>query len=210
MKYRLLTLLIIAVAGQCSIAARTAADIMAKAPRSVLPLLSYDTRLDMIDYFNSGMTTASANVMEGKARITAMADNEVAFETSSASLYQIALLPAGSDTIVAVVRTIMTPAPDSDVSFYTTAWQPLDNPKYFVEASIESWLTRDGMRRRYDIEDKVPFIIASYSYDPESATLTATQAFERYLSTEDFSAIKPFVKDRIIYKWNGKRFKIVK
>lgn len=210
MKYRILTLFLIAAVAHFSMTARTAADLMAKAPRSVIPLLANDTRLDMIDYFNSGMTTPSANIMEGKARVTAMNDRSVTFETTSASSYQIALLPAGNDTIVAVVRTIMTPAPDSDIALYTTSWQPLNTSRYFTEAGIEQWLTREGMRNRRDIADKIPFMIASFIYDPESATLTATQALEQYLSAEDYTEVKKFVKPSIIYKWTGKRFKPVK
>lgn len=210
MKYRLLTLLMIAMATHFSVAARTAADLMAKAPRTILPLLAHDTRLDMIDYFNSGMSTPSSNIMEGKARVTAMSDRSVTFEATSASSYQIALLPAGSDTIVAVVRTVMTPAPDSDISLYTTGWQPLDTQRYFTESGIESWLTREGIRKFRDIENIIPFVIASYVYDPESATLTASQSFEQYLSKEDYTSLKQYVKPSIMYKWTGKRFKAIK
>ena len=55
----------------------TASRAFAEAPQSVFPLLDHNTRLDMIDYFNSGMTTASKNNMDGKSRITALTPNKV-------------------------------------------------------------------------------------------------------------------------------------
>ncbi len=44
----------------------TATEAFSSAPASVLPLIDYITRLDMIDYYNSGSATASKNVMQGR------------------------------------------------------------------------------------------------------------------------------------------------
>ena len=46
-------------------AARTAADLFAAAPAAVIPTLAANTRLDMLDYFRSGLPTASANTLDG-------------------------------------------------------------------------------------------------------------------------------------------------
>lgn len=41
----------------------TASKAFADAPASVFPLLNRNARLDMIDYFNGGMSTASTNAL---------------------------------------------------------------------------------------------------------------------------------------------------
>ncbi len=71
----------------------TAKQVFAEAPQSVFPLLDHDTKLDMIDYFEGGMSTASKNAMEGKSRITAMSPEKLGIAMSEASEYELCLLP---------------------------------------------------------------------------------------------------------------------
>lgn len=81
----------------------TAAQAFVAAPRQVFPMLDNNARLDMIDYFNSGMATGTANSLKGKSRIAALSTLSMSISMTEASDYQLALLPAGSDTIIAVI-----------------------------------------------------------------------------------------------------------
>ncbi|MDE6263731.1 MAG: DUF3256 family protein, partial [Paramuribaculum sp.] len=82
----------------------TASKAFADAPQNVFPLLDHNTKLDMIDYFNSGMATASKNAMDGKSRITAITPAKVDISMTDASTYELALLPtADGHTVVALI-----------------------------------------------------------------------------------------------------------
>ena len=75
------------------VSARTAADFFADAPVGVIDTFDRNTRLDMLDYFRNGMTTASQNVFGGQSRITALSDSSLTVEISSRSRMQFAMLP---------------------------------------------------------------------------------------------------------------------
>lgn len=50
----------------------TASQAFVEAPRSVLPLLDRNARLDMLDYFNGGLTTKTSNKLNGSSAVTAV------------------------------------------------------------------------------------------------------------------------------------------
>ena len=121
----LAALLLLAVCSPAMMARLTAAGAFTDAPASLFPLLDRNTRLDMIDYYNSGSATASQNAMQGKSRIIALNPDDIKISMTDASSYQISLLPTGNDTIVAVIQTVATPAHAGHVNFYSRTWQEL-------------------------------------------------------------------------------------
>ena len=62
------------------------------APDEVLPLLPQNTRLDMLDYFSSGMSTFSPNATRGNARIVLNEPSKLQAVLSRDSNIQIALV----------------------------------------------------------------------------------------------------------------------
>ena len=68
---RKLTLLLTAILMWHGTKAMTASEAFADAPASVFPSIDRMTRLDMLDYFHSGVETATANTLGGKSRIIA-------------------------------------------------------------------------------------------------------------------------------------------
>lgn len=83
-------LLIVAAAAVALIApsaraSLTASKAFASAPQSVFPLLDTNTRLDMIDYYNSNLSTPSPNRLDGRSRITSLSDKVASIELTQAS-----------------------------------------------------------------------------------------------------------------------------
>ena len=98
----------------------TATDAFVRMPRTLMPLLSHNQRLDMVDYFNGGFSDhREVNSLGGDAWITAISPTSLTVQTANADRVAITLLPSKSDTIIAVVETIATPIPDSSVNFST-------------------------------------------------------------------------------------------
>ncbi len=113
-----LTILGICASAGSAYAQLNATNAFASAPQSVFPLLDKNARLDMIDYFASGSDTPSRNKLDGSSRISELNDYSVKIKMTDASDYQLAILPAGSDSLIAVISTVATPAHDSHISFY--------------------------------------------------------------------------------------------
>ncbi len=205
--------LIILIAAMASFAMAypqlTATEAFSSAPASVLPLIDYITRLDMIDYYNSGSATASKNVMQGQSRITALSPMSVSVSVTSASECQIALLPMRGDTAIVCIETVMTPTPDSRVSVYDRDWKPLSGSSFAMPA-VSGWLTPEGKKQADIVESQVPFMLASAQYSPETDTLVLTNRLSDFLSDDVYGLVKPYLLPSITYKWNSSRFVPVK
>lgn len=182
----------------------TASRAFADAPASVFPLLNRNVRLDMIDYFNGGMTTASTNALQGKSRITALAPDDLKIAMTDASSYQLVILPAQGDSIIGLIQTVATPAHDSHITFYSRDWKQLDTNPVFTAPSLEDWLTPVAKKSGADIS-LVPFMLAGYVYDPSSSTLTLTNNLSEFLSPDVYSIVGGNLMPTIIYKWDGRK-----
>lgn len=183
----------------------TASEVFADAPQSVFPLLDHNTRLDMIDYFNNGMNTPSANLLNGKSRVTSLTPMKVGVEMTDASTYEIALLPAKSDTLVAVISTVATPTPDSRLTVYSRDFSEVPGAA-FVRPEVKDWLTPEGKKNSSEVDMLVPFMLVSYSYDPASQTLTLTNNTGSFLSADVYEIVKPYLMPSLTYRWDGSKF----
>lgn len=207
MKKILLTLAVVftALASNAEVKARQA---FANAPTGVFMLLDRNDRLDMIDYFDSNLSSPVNNALNGKSRITAMTDDIMTIEMTPSSTYTLALLrgEAEADDVIALIITVSTPAKDSRISFYSASdWTPLDSRKIFSEPELKTWLTPDGQKNTALVEGIVPFIMAEYNYDPATSKLTLTSDLATFLSTDMYDMIKEYLRPSLDYSWTGKK-----
>lgn len=204
---------VMAWVGCCQCMATTdVVDLFVKAPRSVLPLLEPSVRLDMIDYFRSGMSTPSANVMGGQARVTSLSDHVLTIEISEASALQMVLLPVDTKRqVICCIFTLKTPQPDSWIEFYSTDWSRLGTEKYFKEPSVSDWLTKEGRRHVDRVKDLFPFVLASYvcTYpdNSTSCTLLVRNEMSSYFDQEQYNEVNSWFCPALTYIWTGKMFK---
>lgn len=187
----------------------TASKAFATAPQSVFPLLDANTRLDMIDYYNSNLSTPSANRLDGQSRITALSDKVLTVEMTPSSTYDIIILP-GNAPVIGMVTTLATPAPDSHISFYDGDWKQLETNKLFVKPVLADWLTEEGKKNRSDVELMLPFLLIGYSWDPATMLLTLTNNTNRFLAADIYQIIEPYMLGQLVYRWNGRKFEPVK
>lgn len=188
----------------------TAADAFKAAPRKVFPLLENDTKLDMLDYFNSGMSTPSTNVLKGKSRITAQTPQMLEISMTDASTYQLVVLPAQSGSVVVLITTVATPAPDSKMTVYTSDWSDNVTARLFEKPQLRDWLTAEGRKNFDEVEMTVPFLLISYRLDPSTGVLTMTNNTEQFMSEEMYDIVRPCLLASLSYRWNGKKFEKMK
>lgn len=184
----------------------TAAKAFSTMPDKLMPLLDRSTRLDMIDYFNSGSSTPSKNSMAGQSRIMELTPQTAVVQLSPASTCEIALLPAGSDTLIAVISTVATPAPDSKLHVYTSDWSRDLTSQVFTAPQLTDWLTGDGRKNIAEVETMVPFMLAGGKYDPATGSYVLTNNVSQFLTEEVYKPMSGYFQPTLVYKWNGKRF----
>ncbi len=179
------------------------------APQSVFPLLERSTRLDMIDYYNSNLATASKNNLDGQSRITAMSPKQLDLEMTGSSTASLVIMP-GTQGLIGIITTVATPAADSRIDFYTPEWEHLTTENYFKRPELADWLTAEGKQNMGDVEAFVPFVLMSYSINPDSGELTVTNNTSAFLPQEISEMVEGYLKPSLTYTWNGKKFQLKK
>ncbi len=188
----------------------TVADVFKSAPKSVLPLLDANTRLDMIDYFNSGMSSRTSNMLQGKSDITSMSSESMTIKMTAASSCQMALLTMDGEKVIMVINTVATPALDSKMTMYTSDWTKDITSKVFAAPSMTEWLTSAGRKNKSEVESLVPFMIVGYEFDSGTGVLTLTNNASNFLAEDIYNKVKPYLLSQKQYKWSGKKFEPVK
>ncbi|MDE6651479.1 MAG: DUF3256 family protein [Paramuribaculum sp.] len=185
----------------------SASRAFAEAPQTVFPLLDHNTRLDMIDYFNSGMTTPSKNAMDGKSRITALSPVKLEISMTDASTYELAVLPTSDgDSVIALITTVATPAPDSQMAIFSKDWSRNLTNTAFSKPTLADWLTDEGKDNIGEVEGIVPFLLVSYSYNPDTQKLEITNNTAKFVSPELYELVAPSLKKTMSFSWNGSKF----
>ncbi len=185
----------------------SAAGVFTSAPSEIFPLLDRNARLDMYDYFTGGFENSTANSLKGESRITAMSPMAMSIDMTPASTCEISLLPtAGGDTIVALITTVRTPVPDSHINFYDRKWTELSVKKYISLPNLNDWLTNTGNKAFATVAETIPFLLTSFTYNPDTKCLTLTDHTGEFLSEDDYEIVKPYLREKITYVWNGKKF----
>lgn len=189
-----------------SMAELTAADAFTSAPQNVFPLLDRNTRLDMVDYVKSGLSTPSQNSLQGRSAITELTPQALTVKMSDSSAAQIAVLQGAKGEVIALISTVATPGLDSTIRFYDSSWKPLDGAAFFSKPGWNEWLTDNGRENREEVTMQVPFMLASYRIDPASSQLVLTNNLSRFLDKDVYSMIESYLRPSLTYSWNGKKF----
>lgn len=208
MKHKLTQLFIILfiALGAMRAEAITVREAFTSAPRQVLPLLDRNTRLDMLDYYDSGINKESTNTMDGTSSIISLSPQAVSVKLTDASEVTIALLPAAPDTLVAVIQTVQTPAPDSHIAIYSPDWKRTLTTQVFRQPTLADWLTSEGKKNLSMVQQLVPFLLIDYSLDPTSGTLTLKNNTKNFLSADIYEIVASFIKPSLTYRWDGRKF----
>ena len=110
-------------------------DVFKQMPNSVLPTLSENNRLDMLDFMASKMKAEVTNRLGGKSEMTVLTDTTLTIRMSEALQVEMLLLKpedaAGADSqVICLIETFGRDSLslDSQVSFFTISWEKLNKP----------------------------------------------------------------------------------
>ena len=197
--------------------AKTIRDLFASEPNNIFMLLSNRTRLDMLDYYDSGQKVAASNRLSGNdtsSQLIDVTENSISLQLTDATRIDMLLYKQGNDSVVAVVRTALLPAADSQIAFYDPNWNLLSKTKIFEEPALDDFIVpgtdKDAVAT---INDIVKFPIISYEIaDADATTITAHLNLEQFLSADDWAKVKTHLRTTLTYSRKGRsaKFKLQK
>ena len=164
-------------------------QVLKMMPTEMVPYLSENNRLDMIDFVESNMKAEVSNLLDGKTTLMALNDSYASLKLNDAVSMQLVLLDVSepvdsASQIICVIRNYSAGLKDSQVEFYSVNWKRLDAAHY-VSLPSEGYVA--------DLIDEVP----------AKLTLTISRAFDRP-ATEEQQEVEKMLTT---LKWDGNSFK---
>lgn len=153
-----------------------------------------------------------ATKIGGEYKRLALSADYLSLETSEIGSLQIKLLPLVNNTdIVAVITTVCGLACDSQIEFYTTSWLPLDKGSLFPEIQYDQFLQIEN-HSDPNVTDNISSILdlnpIKLSFSPSDNDIKVEYDIQKYLSSEDYKLVSPFLKKSpLILKWDKSAYK---
>lgn len=183
--------------------AREARDFFVEAPPQVVPMLETNARLDMIDYFATGLSTPSANTLNGRSRITAISPEAVEVSMSRDATLQMVVVPSGADTTIVVIETVLTPVADSSVSLYRASdWKQL--PPVALPGA-KAFLDPAKAKEARGVE-MPSMMFVSCSYIPDSGLFRFTNNTAGYYTSVDTPEALKLLRPYVDMRLKGRKF----
>lgn len=192
-----LALFLLCITALTALHARSAMDFFLTAPQTVMAYADSASRLDMRDYYESGVKKAVTARM-GAVTLDSVAERILHMRLDSVGEVTVAVVPVKNDTVIAVIETVRTPLPVSRVHFYNKDWSE--------------------RRRQPEMPDAYDFGATTYpqlffmsmEYDPEGNVFRAVNhTSERYRPSELPDNIAEMKKE-LTLRYDGKKFKALK
>jgi len=188
-------------------------EVFTQMPDSILPYLSHNNKLDLIDFIDSGMTAEITNEFDDKTRLEMLTDNYLHLKSSSASHIEMKLLPYENavdsvDSVVCVLTSFGEEQPvESVIRFYTTKWNVVDIESPMNLNVSELIVCPDTMsQERFDfLRRMISPLIFTGSLSPTENSMEIKISLP-ILSTEDKRSVAPLLRSKNL-KWDGTRFK---
>lgn len=189
--------------------ARNMRDLIKEMPDSVMPLLTLNNRLDMIDYLDSGMKAEISNKFGGKSEMTVIKDDYVNIKMSERSNVAFKLLPFGSDSIICMIHTTQSIADDSRMRFFSTQWKQLPEKSFFSQPVADDFVLRPDTLTDIEfrnLRNKIDATFVKIDFVDDLTDIVLTFTTPQYMSEDDRKAVAPCLREQIRMKWNGVRF----
>lgn len=190
LRYIILLLLLLTLT---SARARTAADFFLDMPNKHLPLLDRNTRLDMLDYFNAGLETASKTGLGGQARILSNHPDRILMQVSRDATVEIAVVKTGNDTIVALIETVKTPIHDSSITLMNKDYS---NPRSIEMPGVEMMAGKDNIKALKDMP-MPEMIFISASFDPDNNAFVFTDNTTEYYPADELPEAAKLMRKQV-------------
>lgn len=118
---KLLTILaLLVVSMSCN--AQTIKEIFQALPDTILPSLSKNDRLDLIDLIENKMENEVTNQLRGRSRMTLLTANLTKVQLSELAEVQMCRLSTPNSYLICLIHSVKTETWDSNICFYNPNW----------------------------------------------------------------------------------------
>lgn len=102
-------------------------DVFKAMPDSLLPYLTTNNRLDLIDFVDANMKSEITNLMEGKTQMTALTDDSLSLQLNELVVLDLCLEPVDTGTVVCLRKTytISDQQKQTTEERFTLDWQSI-------------------------------------------------------------------------------------
>lgn len=178
-----------------------------------LQLLDVDTKAVMV-YFATEMDSLVdvPTQLGGMARIEKLTPDYIKVGVTEVSTFEMRTLPTKKDSIFVAVHTVRGQAADSRIDFYDKYMAKIDDKKLFAKPKLKDFfdIPRGSLTKMSEIEQMVGFTTIEYSLNDEDNTLRARLTVDKHMNQDDYNIIRLFLRDSIVYDWDGKRYRLRK
>ncbi|MBR1547332.1 MAG: DUF3256 family protein [Prevotella sp.] len=163
-------------------------DFFKQMPDSIVPYLSTNNRLDMLDFWDSNMKVDVKNDLDGRSQLVALSDTALTLKLNSAYQMQMVMLDVSTPVdsvakIVCVIRTLGSDIKESVIDFYSARWHKQEASRYI----------------------DVPRTIFVADWSPASSVLTLTPSSSR-IEPPANEEQKNVTEESINLKWQRDKF----
>lgn len=179
-------------------------------PEDIIDLLTRDTRMDMLDYFDADSTYVAVNNLRGPSEIMRLTSDFMGVRVTPSSTLQLKVLKMknGGDIVMAIY-TIGEEGNtmESEIRFFDSNMKELPADKFFKTPKLSDFFDTKGYQTSMkEIEEMIPYYTVAYDAGPDNAEITARLALGDILTVEDEAIVSLLMKPALHYAWNGKKF----
>lgn len=201
-----LAAIVIGLAATAAAGEGPAGRFFADAPDDFLLTVPRTARLDMLDYFRFGSSRPTPDEFGTDSRIIAESPACITVEIG-ATRRQLAVLPAGRDTLLAVVTTVALPARASAIELFHKDFSAASQKPLAEVGRYSDWFVAGAFDSVPDLELTLPFVPAEASFDSTATRLVLHNNAKEYLTAADYQRLHPLMLDSLTYDVAKGRFK---
>lgn len=192
----------------------TIKNVLCNMPESIVPYIGEEQREEICKFTSETDTIKIKNKLNGSTEVTLSGDDFARINLNKSAMLQIKLLPLNDTTqIICMVKTMTTPVKESDVSFYSTDWTPIDNcfglpQKNEAENPAETFAQRPDTMSENKYEELLGYFEPVTIYadiNPKENIITYSISVP-LASKAERNELKAIIKPKS-YKWDGYNFK---
>lgn len=107
------------------------ADLFKVMPDSLMPYLTNNNRLDMIDFMEAKMKAEVTNLLEGKSEMTMLSDDSLCIRVSDVLQVKLMLVERDDSVVVSMQKNyqISEHQVEKTVQYFSSTWCPLSLPE---------------------------------------------------------------------------------
>ncbi len=173
-----------------SSAQATMSHVFKTMPENIVPYISENNRLDLVDFVASNMKAVVNNLLDGKTELTKLTDSEASLKLNESVKIELRLLNVSqpidsANQIICMIHTFNNGEIGSQISFYTIGWRKLATSDYIS-------LPDEVFVADFEFQNNNPILVLTFNYP-----------FDKPASDDQKELSKALIK----YNWDKITFK---